>query len=79
MARCRDATRRDNAAVAARIGVRGGGTSHHHKAPAANIDELKKIVAQRHIPLERLLDRLECFGGFAAAAGALRRELEAIK
>ncbi len=45
-------------------------------APAANLDELKKIVAQRNIPMERLLDRLECFGGFSQAAAALRAELE---
>jgi coenzyme F420-reducing hydrogenase gamma subunit len=46
-------------------------------APVANIEELKAIVIKRKIPLERLLDRLECFGGFAGPAAALRAELEA--
>ncbi len=46
-------------------------------APEANFAELKKIVARRKIPLERMLDRLECFGGFASQAEALRTELEA--
>ncbi|MBU0680423.1 MAG: NADH:ubiquinone oxidoreductase [Proteobacteria bacterium] len=48
-------------------------------APEANIAELKRIVAKRKIPLERLLDRLECFGGFAGEAGKLRLALEAAK
>ena len=46
-------------------------------APEANIEELKKIVARKNIPLERLLDRLECFGGFASQAKEVRSEVEA--
>ena len=33
-------------------------------APAANFKQLKEIVKRYNIPVERLLDRLECFGGF---------------
>jgi coenzyme F420-reducing hydrogenase gamma subunit len=48
-------------------------------APEAKVEELKKIVAKRNIPMERLLDRLECFGGFTSAARKLRTELEGAK
>ncbi len=48
-------------------------------APEANVEELKKIVARKNIPMERLVDRLECFGGFSGEAAALRREMEAMK
>lgn len=48
-------------------------------APEANIAEFKKIVARKNISTERLLDRLECFGGFAGEAEALRAEMEAGK
>lgn len=48
-------------------------------APEANIEELKKIVERKKNPLERLLDRLECFGGFSGEAATLRRDLEAAK
>lgn len=33
-------------------------------APAANFNQLEEIVNRLNIPFERLLDRLECFGGF---------------
>ncbi len=46
-------------------------------APAANLSELERIVARHDIPLERLLDRLECFGGFSGEAERLRTRLEA--
>ncbi|PLX48623.1 MAG: NADH:ubiquinone oxidoreductase [Desulfobulbaceae bacterium] len=45
-------------------------------APAANMAELRDIVVRKQISLERLLDRLECFGGFADEAHILRQELE---
>ncbi len=45
-------------------------------APEANMAELRRIVARKNIPMERLLDRLECFGGFAGEASELRQELE---
>jgi coenzyme F420-reducing hydrogenase gamma subunit len=45
-------------------------------APEANVAELRRIVGRKNIPLERLLDRLECFGGFGREAEALRQELE---
>ncbi|MDT8334565.1 MAG: NADH:ubiquinone oxidoreductase [Desulfurivibrionaceae bacterium] len=48
-------------------------------APEANVDELRKIVARKNIPLERLLDRLECFGGFGGEADAVRKELGGLK
>jgi coenzyme F420-reducing hydrogenase gamma subunit len=48
-------------------------------APEANVAELREIVIRKNIPLEQLLDRLECFGGFGREAEAVRRELEAPK
>ncbi len=45
-------------------------------APAANVKQLEEIVREKNIPLERLLDRLECFGGFAAAAREMRKTME---
>ncbi|NOX25395.1 MAG: NADH:ubiquinone oxidoreductase [Deltaproteobacteria bacterium] len=44
--------------------------------PAANLKQLEEIVEQRNIPKERLLDRLECFGGFAQAAQEMRDKLK---
>jgi coenzyme F420-reducing hydrogenase gamma subunit len=44
-------------------------------AEAANLAELA-VVAQRFgVAAESLLDRLECFGGFATAAAELRKSL----
>ena len=34
-------------------------------APEANLDQLRIIMAERGISREQMLDRLECFGGFA--------------
>lgn len=41
-------------------------------APAANIDQLIQICKDRDIPMERVLDRLECFGGFETSVSTLR-------
>lgn len=43
-------------------------------APAANIEQLLAICTAKQIPLERVLDRLECFGGFSESATQLRTE-----
>ncbi|NOQ46930.1 MAG: NADH:ubiquinone oxidoreductase [Desulfobulbaceae bacterium] len=45
-------------------------------APAANLKELEKIAEQKNISKERLLDRLECFGGFGEAAREMRTKVE---
>ncbi|MDR9501838.1 MAG: NADH:ubiquinone oxidoreductase [Desulfurivibrionaceae bacterium] len=45
-------------------------------APEANVEELLAIVARKNMSMERLLDRLECFGGFAGAADTLRTKLK---
>jgi len=45
-------------------------------APAANFKQLEEIVAKKNIPMERLLDRLECFGGFGKVAREMRNRLE---
>ncbi|MCB2180799.1 MAG: NADH:ubiquinone oxidoreductase [Desulfobulbaceae bacterium] len=45
-------------------------------APAANLEQLEEIIKQKNIPQERLLDRLECFGGFGEAARKMRHRLE---
>ncbi len=41
----------------------------------ANLEELAAVASRFEIAPERLLDRLECFGGFAEAAAELRRQL----
>ncbi len=45
-------------------------------APAANLKQLEKIAEQKNISKERLLDRLECFGGFGEAAREMRTKVE---
>lgn len=45
-------------------------------APAANLKQLEEIIKQKNISKERLLDRLECFGGFGDAAREMRNRLE---
>ena len=45
-------------------------------APEANFSQLQQIASKRNIALERLLDRLECFGGFAQQAADLRSKVE---
>jgi len=45
-------------------------------AATANLKQLEEIIEQRNIPKERLLDRLECFGGFGQAAQEMRARLE---
>lgn len=41
-------------------------------APAANFAEFIAITARHDIPLERVLDRLECFGGFSTQVEELK-------
>ncbi len=43
-------------------------------APAANLTQLIQICKDRQIPMERVMDRLECFGGFAESVEQLRTE-----
>ncbi len=42
-------------------------------APEANIKQLLHICNEREIPMERVMDRLECFGGFSESIEQLRR------
>jgi sulfhydrogenase subunit delta len=42
-------------------------------AVAANVNQLAEIMRQYGFSLETILDRLECFGGFAEQVEALRR------
>jgi sulfhydrogenase subunit delta len=44
-------------------------------ADDANIEQMKTIMKERGFSEETLLDRLECFGGFAQQADALRQNL----
>lgn len=46
-------------------------------AEAANVDQLIDIMAQHGFSRETILDRLECFGGFSAAAEKLRTAIKA--
>lgn len=48
-------------------------------APVANLKQLEEIVEQKNISKERLLDRLECFGGFGDVAREMRDKLEGNK
>ncbi|MEN8141946.1 MAG: NADH:ubiquinone oxidoreductase [Thermodesulfobacteriota bacterium] len=41
-------------------------------APAANFKQLEEIVARKGIARQRLLDRLECFGGFRGQVDEIR-------
>ncbi len=45
-------------------------------AEDANIEQMKAIMKERGFPEETLLDRLECFGGFAKAADTLRKSVK---
>ncbi len=42
-------------------------------AEAANVEQLKNIMAEHGFSSETLLDRLECFGGFSAFVDGLRQ------
>jgi coenzyme F420-reducing hydrogenase gamma subunit len=44
-------------------------------ADAANVDEMKKIMAEKGFDENILIDRLECFGGFAPYIEELRKGL----
>lgn len=41
-------------------------------APAANISQFMQICTDHEIPMEKVLDRLECFGGFGESVKKLR-------
>jgi coenzyme F420-reducing hydrogenase gamma subunit len=41
-------------------------------APDANINQLLEICAERGISMERVMDRLECFGGFSTSVNQIR-------
>jgi sulfhydrogenase subunit delta len=43
-------------------------------APAANLSQLIQICKDKGIPMERVMDRLECFGGFQQSVEQLRNE-----
>lgn len=45
-------------------------------ADDANVGQMKEIMKQHGFSEERFLDRLECFGGFAAYAEKLRMEIK---
>ncbi len=42
-------------------------------APEANLTQLYTIMRERGISQERILDRLECFGGFAGFVADLKK------
>ena len=44
-------------------------------ADDANIDQMKQIMKEHGFSEETILDRLECFGGFAKEAEKLRKKL----
>ncbi len=44
-------------------------------AEDANVEQMRAIMLERGFPEETLLDRLECFGGFAQYAEKLRAEM----
>jgi sulfhydrogenase subunit delta len=48
-------------------------------AEDANVGQMKAIMKERGFSEETMLDRLECFGGFAKDAETLRKNFEAIK
>ena len=45
----------------------------------ANIDQMKAIMKEKGFSEETMLDRLECFGGFAKHADSLRKTMAASK
>lgn len=53
-------------------GERAGCWGCRGPADDANIDEMLKIMQRRGIPPDSVLDRFECFGGFASIADTIR-------
>ena len=45
-------------------------------AEDANVEQMKAIMKERGFSEETMLDRLECFGGFAAAADVFRKNVK---
>ena len=52
----------------------GGAGCRGCRGPAedANVEQLEKIMKERGFPLDTILDRLDCFGGFSSYADVLR-------
>ena len=48
-------------------------------AEDANVDRMVAIMEERGVPFEAVLDRLECFGGFAQTTEKLRRRIARLK
>lgn len=43
-------------------------------AEVVNVEQLERTVEERHLDIETLIDRLECFGGFQQSASELRQK-----
>ncbi len=48
-------------------------------AEDANVEQMKEIMKKNGFSEETMLDRLECFGGFAKDADTLRRAMDRVK
>lgn len=44
----------------------------------ANVEQMKEIMKKNGFSEETMLDRLECFGGFASHAGEMRKNIKSI-